>query len=139
MRVQLPDDQIDLRQLTIEVLVEEQDPLENTSWIVATMYGQPPLADSELSLNFGQDGTASGSAGCNTFNTPYSVSSGSRIAIGPLTSAGRLCGEELDAQESVYLSALQAAGSFSLDGGQLALRDNAGVEILRFNPIQAVQ
>ncbi len=137
MRTQLPDDQIDLRQLTIQVQVEEEDPLQNTAWLVAILNSQPPLPDTELTLNFGGDGTANGNAGCNTFNTPYSVS-GSRIAIGPISSTGKLCDEAIDAQERAYLSALQAAGSFSLEGNQLIIRDNAGLEILRLDRVEAV-
>ncbi len=137
MRVQLPDDQIDLRQLTIQVQVEEQDPLQNTAWLVAILNSQPPLPGTELTLNFGGDGTANGNAGCNDFNSAYTVS-GDRLVIGPLTATQRICGEEINAQEQAYLSALQAAGSFSLEGNQLIIRDNAGLEILRLGRVEAV-
>jgi heat shock protein HslJ len=137
MRTQLVDDQIDLRQLTIEVQVEEQDPLQNTAWLVTILNSQPPLPDTELTLNFGGEGTANGNAGCNDFNGAYTVS-GEGLVIGPLTATQRLCAEEINAQERAYLSALQAAGSFSLEGNQLIIRDNAGLEILRLDRVQVM-
>ena len=50
-----------------------------------------------------------------------------------VTSRGfKTCGEELDAQENLYLDSLNRTAAFDLSGNQLVLRDSAGQELLRF-------
>jgi heat shock protein HslJ len=131
LRVQKRDGAVELRQIVIQVVV--QNPLPNTSWALASMYvNQVPLPDKTLTLAFGADGSLSGNGGCNTFNGPYSVS-GNVLAIGPLATTLMSCGDDVDQQEQTYLAALQSAATFELSGGQLVIRDAAGQEVLRFN------
>ena len=76
-------------------------------------------------IAFGPEGTVEGFGGCNSFSGGYSVD-GDAIAIGPLMSTMMSCGEASDTFEAQYLTALQAATTWSLSAGTLELRDDGG-------------
>ncbi len=108
------------------------NPLANTNWQVATInVNGLPIPGSNLTAYFGSDGQVSVNGGCNTYFGPYMVN-GAGISIGPLAGNQLTCGQDLDVQESVYLTALQSAASFELSGNTLVLRDAAGQEVVRF-------
>jgi heat shock protein HslJ len=68
-----------------------------------------------------EDGTVSGTTGCNSFNGPYEIH-GLDIMIGPLSSTLAACPtSELDQQEKNYLRALELARTFQVVGRQLDL------------------
>jgi heat shock protein HslJ len=86
----------------------------------------------ELSALFAQDGTLSGSAGCNNYNAAYEVDDPSlaegEISIGPAATTRMFCGEPegtMD-QESQYLAALEMAEVYRIEGDRLQLRTTAG-------------
>jgi heat shock protein HslJ len=80
----------------------------------------------QLSLMFGEDGTASGETGCNTFRGPYTVT-GDTIGFGALATTRRACLSDAAAvQEQSFLAALAASRRFELAGGRLTLRNDAG-------------
>ena len=64
---------------------------------------------------------------------------GDKLAIGPLTATRQSCGEDIDAQEQAYLTALQSATTYTLSGDQLILYDAGINEVLRFDALKAVQ
>jgi heat shock protein HslJ/uncharacterized protein YraI len=132
MRVLLRDGSVTTQQITIQVNVV--NPLANSSWTLATLYGAAPVAGSSPMIFFYDDGRASVNGGCNNFNGPYWVS-GSSISIGPLVGTLLLCGEPIDSQEAQYLNAVQSAVTYELNAGQLILRDGSGQEVARFNRI----
>lgn len=102
--------------------------LAKTSWEI-TGYNNgnqavvSPLLDSTLTLTFGDDGTISGNAGCNSFSGQYSLSS-STLSISPLAVTARECIEPdgIMQQEQAFLQALQSANTWQLMGDQLSLR-----------------
>lgn len=133
---------IEARNATGETVRQEQtvsvsesvppNPLANTNWQVATInVNGLPLPGTNLTAYFGSDGQVSVNGGCNTYFGPYMVN-GNSISIGPLGGSQLLCGDDIDAQESAYLTALQSAASFEISGNQLVLRNSAGQEVLRF-------
>lgn len=83
-------------------------------------------------ITFGDD-EAHGAAPCNRYRAPYTLD-GERFEIGPIAATKALCGDpELDVQEALYLSALEASSTASLnedgdltiaygDGGRLHYR-----------------
>ncbi|GMW05288.1 MAG: META domain-containing protein [Gammaproteobacteria bacterium] len=73
--------------------------------------------DAAITLSF-RDGQVSGSAGCNTFQAPYS-SDGNRVQIGPAVTTRRACAESLMTQEQEFLAALASATTWSIDGNVL--------------------
>ncbi len=106
--------------------------LEGTSWqVISYNNGKQAvtsvLIGSELTADFGTDGTLSGSAGCNNYNGGYEVD-GDKITIGPLASTMKMCNEPegvMD-QESQFLAALESAATYKIEGARLELRTADG-------------
>jgi len=130
MRVQRTDGLIELRQVTIQV--NATNPLANTSWRMATLYGNPPVAGTTPMAFFYADGRLSVDGGCNNFTSTYSTY-GDQIYIGPLSGGQMACAGEIGAQEGSFVNAIQSATTFSITSNQLILKNSAGTEVLRFN------
>ena len=79
------------------------------------------LADTEVTAVFGADGQLSGSAGCNTYNAPYTVD-GDKIRIGLAISTMMACPQPIMDQEAQYLAALRQAATYTIQGTRLELR-----------------
>ena len=76
-----------------------------------------------LATVFSEDGTVSGSSGCNSYQGAYRVD-GSSIVIGPLASTLRACGEPgVMPQEQAFLAALASSRSYTVTGELMQLRD----------------
>ncbi len=130
MRVQRTDGAIELRQVTIQV--NANNPLANTSWRMATMYGNPPIGGVTPMAFFYADGRLSADGGCNSYTGTYTTH-GSNIYIGPLGGGQMACTGEIGAQDGAFINALQSATTFSITGNQLILMNSAGTEVLRFD------
>lgn len=106
--------------------------LADTSWIV-TGYnnGQGAvvsvIAGSQLTADFGADGTLSGSAGCNNYTATYEIS-GTNLKIGPTASTRMACADPAGVmeQEVQYLQALATAATYAREGNRLELRTADG-------------
>jgi heat shock protein HslJ len=117
-------------------------PLVDTRWLL-TGYDNGKggfssvLADTEVTAIFGADGTLGGSAGCNNYNAPYEVedasaSSGS-LSVGMAASTMMMCpGPGIMEQETAYLSALQSAASYEIEGDQLMIVAADGTRLLTY-------
>jgi len=79
--------------------------LADTSWTVASIAGVPSLPNSRPTMTFGQDGTVSGSAGCNLYSGSYRTD-GSGITITQVASTLMTCQGDLGQQEAVFLKGL---------------------------------
>jgi heat shock protein HslJ len=74
----------------------------------------------------------SGDAGCNSYFGSYDADGG-RMEIGPLAWTEMYCfPDELMAQESDYLTALQSAASYRIEGDVLELRDAGDRLVARY-------
>lgn len=111
---------------------EEPVSLNGTTWeVVSYNNGNQAvvsiLDDTRLTAVFGEDGILSGSAGCNTYSAGFEVE-GESIVIGPAASTEIFCGEPqgIMDQESLYLTAIQNAANYHINGNQLELRDAEG-------------
>ena len=120
--------------LTFEPLPEEANSsLEGTIWALTGFIEDKPiekmpapllavstlLADSEITLTL-NDGSASGSAGCNSYGAGYATD-GASLTFGPTVVTEMAClePEGLMKQEQQYLSFLGDVVTFSISGGQL--------------------
>ena len=85
------------------------------------------LAGSELTLAFGDDGRAAGSAGCNRWSAPYTTGTGT-VAFGVAGSTKRFCAEPAGVmeQEQAFLAALGTVATARREGDRLELRTAAG-------------
>ena len=97
------------------------------SWIAIELNGK---AVDGLTLDYTAD-KASGTGGCNRFSGPINIEDDA-IQIGPLASTKMMC-EGKSEIESQYFAALEAARSFTIDGGGLLIiKDDSGKVILKF-------
>jgi heat shock protein HslJ len=97
---------------------EEVLDLEGQTWIL-----ERTLLKTEITAIF-QDGKLTGSAGCNTYNGTYTITSGSgesQITVGPLATTRMACSQKVMDQESRYLSALEAAEAYMIEGTTLTI------------------
>lgn len=110
------------------------DSLAGTSWQLAEMGGAAPLTGSTITLIF-EEGSAGGSAGCNSFGGSYTVE-GDTISFKDLASTLMACMEPgLMEQESAYLAILGGVTSYELKAGDLFLYRADG-SALRFIPLK---
>jgi heat shock protein HslJ len=106
--------------------------LAGTSWMLASLNGQAPVANTTVTLNFSAN-AVSGSDGCNNYSGAYSVD-GSNITFGPLRTTLMACPEPIMQQAAAYQQALANAKTFKIEGGQLMLMDGSGVALATFAP-----
>lgn len=81
----------------------------------------------EINAVFGEDGTLSGSGGCNNYVTSYTVD-GDQLSIGLVASTMMFCEspEGIMEQEAAYFAALETVASYSIMNGVLDLRTADG-------------
>ena len=93
------------------------------------------IIGTEISLEFGADGTVSGNASCNSYSGSYEAD-GAAITIGPLAVTERFCAdpEGIMDQEQQYLAALQNAQVYAISQARLELRDNSGALQVQADP-----
>lgn len=110
--------------------------LAGSQWTLAAL-GAPgaetaALPGTTVTLVWGADGRVGGSAGCNNYSGGYTIT-GSKLSLSPLASTKMFCAEPqgVSEQETRYLTALQSAVSFQVQGSQLFLYDAGGQQVLR--------
>lgn len=101
-------------------------PLADTSWTLTSLNGQLPVAGTTVTLQFGADGSASGTDGCNRYTTTFTTT-GSTIRIRRSASTMMACPEAVASQAAAFQSTLVAAEEFEVRGNQLILLENSMV------------
>ncbi len=97
--------------------------LAGTNWILSSLDGSLPLPGVTVSLQFGDDGTAGGSDGCNSYSTTYALN-GTDLTFGqPMGATAMACPEPVMDQANTYMQTLATTNSFDVDGAQLTLRN----------------
>jgi heat shock protein HslJ len=90
------------------------------------------VADSAITATFTEDGQLNGSAGCNNFMTSYTLD-GQNITIQPAATTRKMCpGEGVMEQETLFLTALTTAATWSISGNELELRTADGALVAHF-------
>jgi heat shock protein HslJ len=113
--------------------------LYNTKWMIQTLNGTrviTPEGGVEVSLTIASDGSANGSAGCNTFSGKAEVS-GSTIKFGPLATTRKMCPEQMDTERD-FLAAMGKTVSYGISGNTLSLMDKADNVVATFKGFQAM-
>jgi heat shock protein HslJ len=111
--------------------------LANSKWTL-TLFGAPDaetpvVAGSTITLAFDANGQAGGSSGCNTYGGSYEVQ-GDQLRFGELISTLIACVDQgVMEQEMTYLTALQSAGRFAIDGDMLRVWYDDEQGVLVFN------
>lgn len=93
-----------------------------------TAYGpsgalNPAVTDAEATLTFSDDGTVTGSGGCNSLGGEYEVDGG-QLIFGPITSTLMGCDEARMVQESVVMQVLTGTAEFEIENNTLTLTNN---------------
>jgi heat shock protein HslJ len=103
-------------------------PLTGTVWVLEAITAadtvQSVLAGTRVTLEF-TDERAFGSTGCNHYGASYSMAEGG-ISLGVMEVTLQDCGADIMAQETAYLTALDSAESFTLEGGALVIHSPDG-------------
>jgi heat shock protein HslJ len=114
--------------------------LIGTAWSLSTIGSgdavSSTITGTSASLTLTEDGSASGSAGCNTFHGAYTVD-GDQLSFGPLATTRMMCPDNVMAQETAGLEGLGATASFTIDGDQLSLLDEGGALLLGYTGVTA--
>ncbi|MBK8462154.1 MAG: META domain-containing protein [Nigerium sp.] len=101
--------------------------LAGTSWVVTGLRSgdavTSPIAGTDLTVAFGEDGGVSGSSGCNRFTGTYTVTDG-LLRVGPLVSTMMACDTPTGVmeQETAFLKALESATAIQREVASLTLR-----------------
>ncbi len=111
--------------------VQTPTPLTNTLW-VATGFNNglggvtSVISGTEITATFAEDGTLSGSAGCNNYTATYTVD-GDQITITPVATTMMMCVEPENAmeQEAAFIAADGNAGQPGLQQHRSLHRDCA--------------
>lgn len=114
--------------------------LEGTSWdVIAYNNGKEAVVsviiDTEITASFGEDGTLTGSAGCNNYTASYEAD-GENISVGPAATTRKMCGEPegIMEQEAQYLAALESVTTYQIQGDRLEMRTTEGALAVSLQP-----
>jgi heat shock protein HslJ len=112
--------------------------LTGTTWILLFHFNGKDgfvstLLDTEVTATFGEDGSLTGSAGCNDYTASYEID-GEEISIGPIAATLQMCAEPegIMEQEGAYLAALESAATYRIEGDTLELIDADGKRMASF-------
>ena len=103
-------------------------------WLAEDIGGAGVIDDLQTTLEIGEDGSVSGSGGCNRFTGSATIE-GDTIKFGDLGSTMMACEEAAMDQEMKFHAALGAARTFRIDAEQkkLFLSDEAGKVVVQFS------
>ena len=107
------------------------NPLQGTAWRLQQIGGSPALADVEATIEFAEEGRVAGMASCNQFAGSV-VISGEAITFQPLALTRMACLEAINAQEDLYVRALEGAERYTLSGDELLIHTSTADQPLRF-------
>ncbi len=118
--------------------------LTGTTWyLVSLNEGDASLSTkpgTTITAFFDAQGKVSGSAGCNQYTASYEATVVG-LSIGAPASPTMNCKEPagIMTQETVYLSAIQGAATYSLAGDTLTIKDSGGKALLTYSTVPPYQ
>ena len=103
--------------------------LQAQRWLLDEAAGNPSFdADGSVTIDFDED-AVHGTGPCNTFNGAYELD-GDSIAIGPLASTMRSCGDMVDQAETAIFAAFEAVDTAAMDDDRLVLSGPDDLEMV---------
>jgi heat shock protein HslJ len=112
--------------------------LEGSSWqVISYNNGKEAVVSliigTEITANFGEDGTLTGNAGCNNYSAQYETQDDNiSIETAEFTEMGCLEPEGIMEQEQLYLAALETADTYKIEGMTLDMRTSEGSLVATF-------
>jgi len=115
------------------VPASQQFELSGTRWILKSMHGQELLKDTAITLKITK-GEFSGSSACNFYGAKYTIQPKNGIEINEVAHTEMACYEPAGIleQEEEYISTIQKATSYSIDGENLFIVDEQGNILLQY-------
>jgi heat shock protein HslJ len=112
--------------------------LVDTTWVLISLEGEDLLEGSHIELSLDKAGFG-GFAGCNRYGGEYEAADEGQLILAEIAVTAMDCPtpEGIVAQETRYLQALHRATTYRLDGDQLALLDDEGERLLRYQEQEA--
>jgi putative lipoprotein len=115
---------------------EAESGLVNTKWTLisfgAPLAETPVLEGSTITLEFGGEGQAGGSGGCNSYSAQYETQADT-LSVGQIASTRMSCEQDgIGQQEQNYFQALEASGKYKLDGEHLTIWYGDRNDVLNF-------
>ena len=94
------------------------------------------IIDTQITAQFDETGSLSGSAGCNNYSGSYETD-GENITMGPFITTFMACAEPegIMEQETQYLAALETAATYTIDGLTMNMRTADGATVANFTRI----
>ncbi len=124
--------------LAVMFAVEAAPGLAGSKWdVISYNNGNQAVVSlilgTEITAQFGEDGTLSGFGGCNNYSAPYEAD-GENITIGLAAATMMFCEtpEGVMEQEAQYLAALATAVTYRIDGPRMEMRDADGAMVANF-------
>jgi heat shock protein HslJ len=120
----------------VRIVPPAPEPLAGTTWSLDSFYTADAVssvtAGTTITAVFDENGRVTGSAGCNQYFAPYTVT-GASMSIGPPGSTKMYCnGPGVMQQETAYLASLSRTAAFTIAGDRLSLVDAGGAPLLSF-------
>jgi putative lipoprotein len=109
-------------------------PLTGTQWVAVEIDGAP-TGNNRSTLVFDSETHAAGSTGCNRYFASVTLEA-EALRFGGVGSTRMACEEPFMAQETRFVTALDAVRRHRIDGTTLLLVDEAGRTRLRFTRTQ---
>jgi heat shock protein HslJ len=106
--------------------------LQGGTWVLGAGLIDGALEDKRPTLEFVDDETVSGFAGCNNYSGGVTID-GNDLTFGTLAVTSMACGTVEEKIEQEYLAALEKVASYSFVAGRLLLQDNNGNQVLIFD------
>ena len=104
--------------------------VEGVPWVLVSGVDVEGWEDAPPSITF-DEGTASGSTGCNQWGGDYTVDGGS-LELGELAMTAMGCPPPADDVERAVVDALEQVAGWRLEGEELVLLDGDDAEVLRY-------
>jgi heat shock protein HslJ/membrane-bound inhibitor of C-type lysozyme len=103
--------------------------LRGEPWVVQEIAGAPLVRGSRASLIFDDQGRVTGTASCNNFTAPYTLT-GEGVTIGAAAATRKACAPAVMKQEAAFLAALAAVQRIEVTAdGTLVLHTASGQRI----------
>jgi putative lipoprotein len=111
--------------------------IEGVEWILKQQSSGSAMADvpaGTLATLLLDGGAASGSGGCNQFNSTYTLS-GSSLTFAPLMTTKAACADPTSSVETAYFANLAKVASYTADATTLTLSDSSGTALLAYSSV----
>jgi heat shock protein HslJ len=114
--------------------------LDNTSWVLERLHGQPVIQGRQLTLNF-EKNKINGSTGCNSYSGSYTGNNDGAWYIEDISATEMACSpNQVMVQERQFLDALKTATAYEIINEKLTLKNTEDQALAVFTaPDQGLQ